>query len=74
MSKENDICAMRTLKVYYKIFWREKAALVHLPEIRLMGKWLADCGFRPGQHIEVLQAKNKLIITPAWFEPDGDAD
>lgn len=60
---------VRTLKVYDKIFLRrsrfagvgDKAVLY--PEIRLIGKWLKDCGFEPGQHIAVTTEYNKLTIT-----------
>lgn len=48
---------VRTLKVYDKMFIRGgntqyNRYSVFYPEIRLMGQWLADCGFkrgRPGQ-------------------------
>lgn len=32
------------------------------PLIRLSGQWLADCGFAPGQHIEVTPGEQQLII------------
>lgn len=75
MSSKKSFSKTRTLKVYDKILLRSSYATqqsrrVLLPEIRLMGKWLADCGFEPGQHIEVRQTRHKLIITPAWFEPE----
>lgn len=62
--------AVRTLKVYQKIilghsrFYR-RGYSIPLPEIRLMGKWLADCGFEPWQHIQILQEPDKLTITRA---------
>ncbi|WP_223713938.1 SymE family type I addiction module toxin [Niabella beijingensis] len=34
-----------------------------LPEIRLLGQWLAACGFAPGNTIQVTTGRNKLIIT-----------
>ncbi len=69
---------VRTLKVYDKILFRGNRAIANgrytitLPEIRLMGKWLGDCGFEPGQHIEVTTEHNKLTITPAWFEEEAE--
>ena len=62
--------AMRTLKVYQKIILRHsrfyrRSYSVPFPGIRLVGKWLADCGFEPGQHIQILQEPDKLIITRA---------
>lgn len=59
---------IRRIKVYEKILVRRQAYLsekynVYFPEIRLMGKWLLDCGFRPGQQIEVHTEEDKLTIT-----------
>lgn len=68
MAAIKDIPAkVRTLKVYDKILSRGGNTLygrydVVYPEIRLMGQWLADCGFAPGQHIEVTQEENRLTI------------
>jgi hypothetical protein len=58
---------VRTLKVYDKILSRGGNLMydrryVLYPEIRLMGQWLADCGFAPGQQIEVVQERNRLTI------------
>lgn len=65
---------VRRLKVYDKIFTRCERQFfgsytVLLPEIRLIGKWLADCGSAPGQHIEVTTERGKLTIVPS-----GQAD
>lgn len=60
-----------TLKVYERTMCRQsryRHVTAHCPEIRLLGKWLQQCGFRIGQHIEVKQEQHKLIITPAWCE------
>jgi len=67
---------VRTLKVYDKVFDRGGRCTaghysIIFPEIRLIGKWLQDCGFQPGQHIEVTTEQNRLTITPAWFEQGG---
>jgi hypothetical protein len=58
---------VRNLKVYDKLFRRGGRVVsnhhsVLYPEIRLIGKWLQDCGFEPGQQIEVITEHNKLII------------
>ncbi len=58
---------VRTLKVYDKALFRggnvkHARRYVFYPEIRLMGQWLADCGFKPGQHIEVVEEQNQLTI------------
>jgi toxic protein SymE len=59
--------SVRTLKVYDKTFLRSsrpgRSKAVLYPEIRLIGKWLQDCGFRPGQQITVITEHNKLTIT-----------
>lgn len=34
----------------------------YYPQIRISGKWLADCGFAPGQHIQVTTGKQRLVI------------
>ncbi|KAA5532403.1 type I toxin-antitoxin system SymE family toxin [Taibaiella lutea] len=67
IKKQNNKLRVRTLKVYDKIFCRSTGLrngsnVVLYPEIRLIGKWLQDCGFRPGQHIEVITERNKLTI------------
>lgn len=35
------------------------------PVLRLSGKWLRDCGFRPGHVVEVACKKGRLCITIA---------
>lgn len=61
---------VRTLKVYDKTLSRGGNVMygrydVVYPEIRLMGQWLADWGFEPGQQIEVMQEENRLVIRHA---------
>lgn len=34
-----------------------------VPEIRLEGKWLAELGFQQGEHVQIEQQTEKLIIT-----------
>jgi len=55
------------MKVYDKTVHRGVGFMngysLKFPEIRLMGKWLQDCGFQPGQEINVATAANKLVIT-----------
>lgn len=54
--------AERLLKVYPKHrIGAEKVSVV--PEIRLCGKWLADCGFKSGNNIKVLVEKGRVVIT-----------
>jgi toxic protein SymE len=67
IKKQNNKLQVRNLKVYDKIFLRggrvrSNHQVVLYPEIRLIGKWLQDCGFRPGQHIEVITELNRLTI------------
>ncbi|MGJ7030567.1 SymE family type I addiction module toxin [Niabella hirudinis] len=58
---------VRRLKVYEKILIYHEgylnSTLSRFPEIRLMGKWLKDSGFLPGDTIQVLVEANKLVIT-----------
>ncbi|WP_198666962.1 hypothetical protein [Taibaiella helva] len=57
MSTENNLrpSNVRLLKVYDKMFCRGGRFItahhytIIFPEIRLIGKWLYDCGFTPGQ-------------------------
>ncbi len=76
MSAKNNLPNnVRILKVYDKIFGRggqraHRRYSVLFPEIRLIGRWLQDYGFKPGQYIEVKQEHGKLTITPAWFEDE----
>ncbi|MBL7704420.1 MAG: SymE family type I addiction module toxin [Taibaiella sp.] len=70
---KNRNVPLRTLKVYQKIILRHsrfycRSYTVQFPEIRLMGKWLADCGFKPGQHIWITQEAGKLTITRASIQ------
>ncbi len=59
---------IRRMKVYDKTLQRRENYQferynVTFPEIRLMGRWLAECGFHPGQEIEVSTEARKLTIT-----------
>ncbi|WP_300604800.1 SymE family type I addiction module toxin [Niabella sp.] len=66
---------LRRLKVYEKILIYN-AGYMHstvsrLPEIRLMGKWLADSGFMPGDAIRVSVEAGKLVITRDASREEG---
>lgn len=59
---------IRRMKVYDKWVPRSEGFQygryhITLPEIRLMGRWLQECGFSPGQEIEVSAEARKLTIT-----------
>ncbi|MFT4092435.1 MAG: SymE family type I addiction module toxin [Niabella sp.] len=62
---------IRTLKVYEKVtlynLYYGYSSAARYPEIRLIGKWLADCGFQPGQYVDVAIEQNKLTITHSFF-------
>lgn len=67
MKNNAVIQKVRRLKVYEKIIVYNTGpfggnSVAHHPEIRLIGKWLADCGFQPGQYVDVTIERNKLII------------
>ena len=61
----------RKLKVYeteYQInnpdglgYCRKKS--VSIPQIRLQGKWLQECGFEPGSQVQIQCECVKLVIT-----------
>lgn len=58
----------RRMKVYDKTMQRGThfqygRYYVTFPEIRLTGKWMQECGFRPGQQIEITTEVHKLTIT-----------
>ncbi|MBO9595457.1 MAG: SymE family type I addiction module toxin [Niabella sp.] len=74
MTMENN---KRKLKVYEKAISYHMgcaySTTAYFPEIRLMGKWLTDYGFKPGDYVEVTARPNGLIITlckPHCKEPD----
>lgn len=52
----------RKLKIHTKN-QRRTWKNVTVPEIRLEGKWLAELGFKAGEHVQIEQMKSKLIIT-----------
>jgi toxic protein SymE len=52
----------KKLKVYRK-FQARRYGGIHIPEIRLEGKWLAELGFKQGQDVKVRLQNNKLTIT-----------
>ncbi len=61
----------RKLKVYetaYQIkksnsFWTCEKESVFVPQIRLQGKWLKECGFEPGSQVHIRCEHGKLVIT-----------
>jgi len=57
----------RKLKVYSKSQQRS-FGYVHIPAIRLEGKWLKEVGFKQGQKVKILIEENKLTITIAKNE------
>jgi len=59
---------IRRMKVYDKWVSRSEGFQygryhTRFPEIRLMGRWLQECGFSPGQEIEIATEARKLTIT-----------
>lgn len=43
------------------ILWRDNEPV---PQIRLSGRWLADCGFAPGEKIRVIAGPEGLTVRP----------
>jgi len=59
---------IRNVKVYDRFLRRgsrgaECGYYIKLPEIRLCGKWLLECGFEIGHQIEITVQENKLTLT-----------
>jgi len=53
---------VRKLKIHSKLKPRTNG-YIHIPEIRLEGKWLKELGFNEGQEVRIQQGKKRLIIT-----------
>ncbi|WP_202616077.1 SymE family type I addiction module toxin [Edaphocola flava] len=66
--KPNSLAAKkaRIVKIYDRMVFYGGNVLyktrVVYPMIRISGQWLADCGFAPGQHIQVTPGKQRLVI------------
>ena len=43
--------------------WHCRKKSVSIPQIRLQGKWLQECGFDPGSQVQIQCEQGKLIIT-----------
>lgn len=54
---------LRKLKIHTKHQARAYRTTITIPEIRLEGKWLDKLGFKEGQTVNIVEEKNKLIIT-----------
>lgn len=53
---------VRKLKIHSKSQLRTNG-YIHIPEIRLEGKWLKELGFNEGREVRIQQGKKRLIIT-----------
>lgn len=51
----------RKLKVYHSFRSRDKKAV---PEVRLIGQWLEQSGFKIGDQIQVIIKDQEIIIKP----------
>ena len=73
-----DNVTIRTMKVYQKVIVRRSPFCYHrsyavgFPEINLMGKWLANCGFEIGHMIDVYCQDGQLTIRLAEQQPADD--
>lgn len=47
------------------ILWRDNRSV---PQIRLSGRWLKDCGFEPWEKIRVTVCSDALVVRPAGKE------
>lgn len=62
MQKNQNSSTQRKLKVYGRTVGRGNR-LKQIPEIRLMGRWLNQMGYVPGQTVSVNQQGQTLTIT-----------
>lgn len=53
----------RRVTVYGKRFERANSKYVDYPQIRFVGKWLADCGFTTGMKVKLTCSYRKIVIT-----------
>ena len=65
-----DNMNFRKLKILSKGQRRTYGNYVHVPEIKLEGKWLQKLGFELGGEVMVKQQKGKLTITPKKREDE----
>ena len=63
MADKKNIKTTRLLKIISKAQPREYYKYVCVPEIKLVGKWLRNSGFKEGDFVKVEVRKKKLIIT-----------
>lgn len=54
--------AARKLKVYHSFRSSDKKPV---PEVRLMGQWLEQSGFKIGEQVQVTIKDQQIIIKPA---------
>lgn len=63
MAEKKNIKTTRLLKIISKAQPRKFYRWVSIPEIKLVGKWLQNSGFKEGDFVKVEVRKKKLIIT-----------
>ncbi|GCC53694.1 hypothetical protein SanaruYs_39390 [Chryseotalea sanaruensis] len=63
IGREQKIFSMadRTLKVYHSYRSKDKQAV---PEVRLIGQWLAQSGFKIGEQVQITVRDQEIIIKP----------
>lgn len=62
MQNNQNSNSQRKLKVYGRTVGRGNR-LKQIPEIRLMGQWLNQIGYAPGQTVNISQQGNCITIT-----------
>ena len=63
---------IRKLTVGYQLRDRQQQGLAEIPFIRLVGKWISEAGFAPGDSIQVEVEPSRLVITR--LGQDGSVD
>jgi hypothetical protein len=71
MNKNTPQPLERNIKVQLRLqqrkgkYYGQWVPCAEISEIRLMGKWLIDCGFSPGRRVNVRCSDKELVITLA---------
>ena len=54
---------LRTTRLIIQMFFDIVGKSVPISQIRLQGKWLQECDFEPGSHVQIQYECDNLVIT-----------
>ena len=69
MDKDHKEPCQRRLKIYSKSAERDCMRNINVSEIRLIGKWLEDYGFKIGNTVTLQVESGKITIVPDEPKP-----